>query len=105
MSKEYVVDGAQLECTLGVTPGKLVVSPGRLSKLKGKNKANIGDCSIIPFGACKIISPPKLCTPTGVRWIGGKTDTLIEGLPALLDSDKLLCTTGGGIITIKYSGQ
>jgi hypothetical protein len=109
MSKEYVVNGAQLECTLGVAPSKLVILPQHQVQLRGKNRANIGDAkpfvNILPFGVCKITSPPKPCTPVCVMWIGGKPDVLIEGLPALLNSDKLACATGGGMITIKDSGQ
>lgn len=106
---EYVVMGANLECTLGVAPSKLVVLPQHQVQLKGKNCANIGDAkpfvNILPFGACKITSPPKPCTPACAMWMGGKSDLWVQGLPALLDSDKLVCAAGGGMITIKDSGQ
>jgi hypothetical protein len=109
MSKEYVVDGAQLKCTLGVAPSNLCVLSQHRVQLRCKNRANVGDAipftNILPFGACKITSPPKPCSPVCVEWIGGKSDFLVEGLPALLDSSKLICAAGGGIITIKDSGQ
>ena len=109
MGKEYVVSGAQLECTLGVAPSSLTVLPVHRVKLTKKLKANIGDCkgfvNIAPFGACKICSPPKPCTPSCVMWMGGKTDLLLDGLPALLNTDKVVCMAGGGMISIKDSGQ
>jgi hypothetical protein len=108
MSKAYVVEGATLECTLGVTSSKLVVTPHGVM-LTDKNGANIGDAkpfiNILPFGACNITSPPKPCTPACAMWIGGKEDVHFEGLPALLNTDKLVCTAGGGMIRITDSGQ
>ena len=108
MAKKYVVDGAQLKCSLGVTPSKLVVLPDRIEELTGKRKANVIDCkpaNIPPFGACKITSPPKPCTPACLRWLGGKYDNLIQGQPALLDCDKVVCMAGGGMIEITDCGQ
>ena len=108
MIQEYVVDGAQLECTMGAAPSKRSVPPHRV-KLRGKGRANIGDSmpfsNIAPFGACKITSPPKPCTPACAKWISGKTDLLVDGEPALLNTDMNVCTAGGGIVTIKESGQ
>ena len=109
MSKEYVVEGATLECSLGMAGSKLIVLPQHGVKLKEKNRANIGDAkpfiNFPPFGACTITSPPKPCTPACAMWISGKADTLVQGLPALLNTDKLVCMAGGGIIQITDSGQ
>jgi len=109
MSTEYVVDGATLECSLGTASGRLLVPLPHGIQLKGRNRGNIGDAkpfvNITPFGACNIISPPKPCTPACVMWFGGKSDTLLDGLPALLNTDKLVCTAGGGLIRITDSGQ
>jgi hypothetical protein len=77
--------------------------------LRGKFAANIDDCkgfvNILPFGACKITSPPKPCTPACVKWFTGKTDVLLGGQPKLLNCDKVVCTAGGGMISVKDSGQ
>jgi hypothetical protein len=109
MPAEYVVEGATLECSLGVTSSKLLVAPPHGIELRGKNRANIGDgkpfINIAPFSACKITSPPKPCTPACAMWTGGKADTLLQGLPALLNTDKIICTAGGGLIRITDSGQ
>lgn len=82
MSAEYVVEGATLECSLGVASSKLLVAPPHGVELRGKNRANIGDgkpfVNIFPFSACKITSPPKPCTPACVMWVGGKADGSIK---------------------------
>jgi hypothetical protein len=87
----------------------MTVLPVNRVQLKGKNAANIGDAkpfvNIPSFGGCKITSPPKPCTPACAIWIGGKADVLIGGLPALLNTDILICAAGGGIVKIKDSGQ
>jgi len=38
-------------------------------------------------------------------WSGGKSDVLIEKLPALLSNSKLTCLAGGGMIKIDDDGQ
>jgi hypothetical protein len=109
MSNEYVVQGATLECSMGIASSKLIVAPPHGIELRGKNRANIGDSkpfvNILPFGGCKITSPPKPCTPACGMWMAGKADTLLQGLPALLNTDKLVCAAGGGLIKITDSGQ
>ena len=124
MAKEYVVLGAQLECKMGTAPSKLVVLPQHRVQLGGKPKANIGDCkpmvNVMPFGMCKSLANPAVaaataakygtltpmpCTPTCSIWIGGKTDLLLDGMPALLNSDKAVCPLGASMISITDSGQ
>ena len=109
MSTEYVVEGATLECSLGVASSRLLVAQPHGIELRGKNRANIGDSkpfvNIVPFGGCTITSPPKPCTPACAMWLVGKADAQIRGLPALLSTDKLVCTAGGGLIQITDSGQ
>ena len=109
MGISYVVDGAKISCTMGVAKSALKVLPTRTVVLRDSKRANIGDSkpfvNIQPFGACKISSPPKPCTPACAMWSGGKVDVLVENLPALLSDSKLICTAGGGIITIDDDGQ
>ena len=109
MGVSYVVDGARLSCSMGASPSNLGVLPTRKVKLRGSLRANIGDSKIAinirPFGVCKATSPPKPCTPACVMWLGGKTDVLVENLPALLSNSKLLCLAGGGTIKIDDDGQ
>ena len=109
MGDEYVVDGAGLACSLGTGPGSLTVPPSRNVILRGKKRANIGDCvpsaNVSPFGSCLRTAPPSACTPACTVWEAGKDDVLIQGMPALLDSSFALCPLGGGVITIFDSGQ
>ena len=124
MAKEYVVMGAKLECNFGAAPSNLVVLPVHRVKLTGKLKANISDCApfvnVLPFGTCKSMANPataaataanygKLtpmpCTPACSMWLGGKTDLMIDGMPALMKGDKALCPLGAGMIEVKDNGQ
>ena len=109
MGTEYVVNGARLDCTMGLAPAKLIVLPSRNVILRGNRKANIGDCipfvNIPSFGSCKVTVPPKPCTPACALWMGGKMDTLVQGMPALLSNSFTICPAGGGVITISDSGQ
>ena len=109
ISKEYVVEGATLECSMGAASSKLAIAAPHGVVLRKKNKANIGDskpfANILPFGACNVTSPPKPCTPACAMWVGGKADLILQGLPSLLNTDKLVCTAGGGLIKISDSGQ
>jgi len=109
MSTEYVIEGATLVCSMGAASSKLVIASPHGIELRGGNRANIGDSkpfdNFTPFGTCNVTSPPKPCTPVCAMWSGGKADTLLQGLPALLNTDKLICTAGGGLISITDSGQ
>lgn len=101
----YVKDGAEISCTMGAASGKLMVLPHRV-KMCGGNRANIGDCkpmvNILPFGVCKTTGMP--CVPACVMWMNGRTDVLIEGLPALLSTSLTVCPAGAGLIRITRDG-
>ena len=124
MAKEYVVMGAKLECKMGSASSKLVVLPQHRVQLGGKFKANIGDCkpmvNVPPFGMCKSMANPAVasataanrgtltpmpCTPMCSIWIGGKTDLLLDGMPALMNTDKTVCPLGASMIEVTDSGQ
>lgn len=124
MGKEYVVMGARLECSMGTAPSNLIILPQHRVQLKGKFRGNIGDAkpmvNVLPFGMCKSMANPTVasataaamgaltpmpCTPACSVWIGGKTDVLVDNMPALLNTDKAVCPLGAGMITIKDSGQ
>ena len=105
---EYVVSGASLDCTLGTASSSLSVTPHNV-KLAGKDRGNISDATpfenVSPFGNCLIVpSAPKPCVPGCSIWIAGKSDVLVAGMPALLDSDITICPIGG-VISISASGQ
>ena len=124
MATSYVVDGAKLSCPMGSSSPNLKVVPPHNVKLRGSEKANIGDgkpmVNIPPFGMCKsMMNPavaaataaamgaltPQPCTPVCAMWLGGKTDVLIQNLPALLSNSTIMCMLGGGMIKIDDDGQ
>ncbi len=79
----------------------------RYFKLRGKDRANIGDCKPIinigPFGVCKVTHIP--CVPVCIPWLNGKMNVLVQGLPALVNNSMTICPVGGGVIKIKNDGQ
>jgi len=124
MPKEYVFMGATLKCPHGSTTSKLMMTPQHRVQTGVKTKANILDAkpmvNIMPFGTCKSMANPTVaaataaangvlqqmpCTPVCVAWMGGQANVLLDGSPALTDSDKLTCTFGAGMIEITDSGQ
>jgi len=48
---------------------------------------------------------PMPCVPACAMWLGGKTDVLVGGMPALMTGDKAVCPLGAGMIEVKQSGQ
>ena len=121
---DYVVMGATLKCPFGSADSKLMVLPLNRILVGGKPKANILDAipfvNILPFGTCKSMTNPTVaaataaangvlqqmpCTPVCAAWMGGKFNVLVGFAPALMDTGKLMCTFGAGMITIKDCGQ
>ncbi len=107
MGQSYVVHGAKVSCTMGTVEMPLKVLPNRRVKLRGKMRANIGDCkpmvNVGPFGVCKMTKLP--CVPACVIWLNGKMNVLVDGLPALLSNSMTVCPVGAGILKIKKDGQ
>lgn len=107
MGQSYVVNGAKVSCTMGTVDVPLRTTPGRRVKLRGQDRANIGDCipmvNVGPFGVCKMTHMP--CVPACAMWLNGKTNVLVQGLPALLDKSIAICPVGAGVLKIKDDGQ
>lgn len=107
MGASYVVDGAELSCTMGANSVKLKVLPPHRVKMSGADRANIGDCkpmvNIMTFGVCKTTGMP--CVPACMPWLNGKMDVLVGGLPALLSDSMTMCPAGAGVIRITDDGQ
>lgn len=107
MSESYVVNGAEVSCSMGAMSVPLRTTPGRRVKLRGKERANVADCiplvNVGPFGVCKTTQMP--CTPACAMWLNGKNDVLVEGMPSLLSHSKAVCPVGAGILKIEDDGQ
>lgn len=110
-----VINGAKLQCTCGDAPSPLTVLQQTKSKISNQLAATIMDhktgANIATFGSCKTLTAaaggtPTPCAPiTPAPWMPGSASLfLIEGSPALLNSDMLVCTVGG-TISITDPGQ
>ena len=124
MADSYVCSGATLRCTCGDREARLTVHADRTVFLCGNPAANISDHismnNIAPFGKCRSLAfpanaaataadhgglTPMPCIPnTPAPWVGGKSDYLIKGQPAVLKSCTCPCMWGG-TISITNDGQ
>jgi len=121
--------GAMLQCSFGVAPSTLVVTPEKMV-LGMVPYANIMDHvpikNIVPFGMCTTQSNPAVAAATSAAtaaalgvftptpapcmpattspWVPGSPTVLISNMPALNDSSTLMCAYGG-MITVKSAGQ
>ena len=118
-----VTMGATLQCTFGLAPSTLVVTPEN-KVLQTTPVANIMDHipfkNITPFGLC--ISPsnpafiaatlaafgvptPVPCTPmTSSPWVPGSPTVLVGNMPILNNTCKLTCSFAG-VISVVNPGQ
>lgn len=114
----FVGSGATMTCpfAMGGT-SKLIVDPSRRAFVDNKQMANIMDfkpmVNVPSFGMCSAPSNPQVISATALAmgvptpapcvpaitapWMTGKPDLLVEGKPALLNTDTLMCTWGGKI--------
>ena len=124
MADSYVTTSAMLQCTFGMAPSQLTITPEKRVMLAGKPMANIMDfkpmVNIAPFGMCTSLANPTVasataaamgvltpmpCIPNVVApWMPGKPDYLIANQPALLKSCKCQCLWGGSI-SLTTDGQ
>ena len=114
----FVNSGTNIKCSHAIPmPCTFQATPGRTVILEGTPMGNIGDFQptvcIPPTGQCSsMLNPivasatsaamgvltPQLCLPATVApWIAGKPNVLVEGKPALLSTDMLMCTYSGTI--------
>lgn len=122
---KLVVQGALMQCTMGVAPSTLSVIPMG-TPVQGANMmaATIMDnkpmANIAPFGMCQSLANPTVasataaalgtltpmpCIPvTAAPWAPGATKVMINNKPALHDGCKLMCNWAG-TISINFPGQ
>ena len=111
-----VCGGAMLQCSFGLAPGTLQVTPQNKT-VTSMPIANIMDhkpiANIAPFGMCQSIANPSVasataaamgvltpmpCVPnTTAPWVPGAPTVLIAGNPALNNTSKLMCVWAGVI--------
>ena len=120
----HVCNGATLMCSFGMAPSTMVVLPQNQILTSNMPAANIMDhkpmVNIMPFGMC--ISPanpqvalataaamgvltPQPCIPnTPAPWVPGSPTVLVENMPALNETSKLMCLWAG-VISVVVPGQ
>ncbi len=120
-----VVQGAMMQCTMGLAPSTLSVIPmGTPVKGGPMIAATIMDnkpmANIAPFGMCQSLANPTVasattaaqgvltpmpCIPvTTAPWAPGSPTVMINGKPALNSTCKLMCNWAG-TISITSPGQ
>lgn len=115
--KDFVLDGAEIKCTMGDKSASLKVTMNRKYYTQGKKLATEMDCTnlnmfppIATFGTCKpykAVPPPGcLCTfiPTGPWKMAHSGETLM-GMKLLLKKSFLICPRAGGKISIVKTKQ
>lgn len=116
--------GAMCQCTFGMSPSSLVVTPENKALTTNMPAATIMDNvpmkNIMPFGMCSSMANPTVaaataaalgvltpmpCVPvTAAPWAPGSPTVLIANKPALNNSSKLMCGWGG-VISVSNPGQ
>jgi hypothetical protein len=105
MAKNYVCNGAKIECKLCTKPeGELKVTSNEIqiqdklfANAKDKEKVNLifqGNCKKSPYQASPCAAVIKVGDWQGVA------DALIQDEPALLEDSTIMCTYGGAPIKI-----
>jgi hypothetical protein len=121
---QLVCMGAMLQCSFGVAPGSLVITPENMVNSCSMSAATIMDNipmkNIMPFGMCTSLANPTVasataaalgvltpmpCLPvTSAPWAPGSPMVMIKNKPALNNSSKLMCNWGG-VIQVNVAGQ
>lgn len=121
---QMVVAGATAICTFGTAPGTLNVTSQTTCMTEGKPAATIQDAqptNITPFGMCTSMANPQVAAATAAAmgvltpqpcmlvpagtWTPTAPGITISGQPCLTSDSKLMCSNGGGSISITYPGQ
>lgn len=116
--------GAMMQCTFGVAPSSLVVTPEKMLMTSNLPAANIMDHipmkNIMPFGMCQSLANPMVAAATSAAlgvltpmpcipvttspWVPGSPTVLVKNMPALNNTSKLMCNWAG-VISINQAGQ
>src|SRR6478735_4682825 len=115
MSTPHVCNGALMMCTMGMAPSTLVVLPTHKMLTGSQPAANIMDyiplTNIMPFGMCMSPANPTVAAATAAAlgvltpmpcipmttspWVTGAPTVLLDGMPALDQTSKLMCNWAG----------
>lgn len=121
---QLVTMGAMLQCSFGVAPSSMVVTPENMVNASKKPAATIMDNipmkNIMPFGMCNSLANPQVAAATSAAlgvltpmpcipviaapWAPGSPTVMIKNKPALNNSSKCMCNWAG-VISINFAGQ
>jgi len=107
---KQVVQGAMMQCTMGLAPSTLSVIPAGTPVQAGNMMAatimdNKPMANIAPFGMCQSLANPTVASATtAAPWAPGAVKVTIGNKPALHDGCKLMCNWAG-TISINFAGQ
>jgi hypothetical protein len=121
---KLVVQGAQLQCTMGAAPASFAVAvPHEVDAdetAAGTVDDYVPNTNVPGFGVCQSMSNPQVAAATSAAmgvltpqpcvpvitaaWTPGASVTTIGDRPALTDSCRCLCQWGGSI-SITSAGQ
>jgi len=109
MPTEYVVENAILSCTCGAQTVGLLITTDRHITSEHRLVANKSDMcaeNIQSFGICSALQIDCIREDISLTpWLDCKDDVIVAGHPAVLTSSKLMCSKGGGTISVDGSGQ
>jgi hypothetical protein len=121
---QVVVNGAILQCSFGIAPSTLVITPENRANITSLPIATIMDNipmkNIMPFGMCQSLANPQVAAATAAAsgvltpqpcipvinapWTPGSVRVLLNNNPILTSSSTCMCNWGG-VITLTNSGQ
>lgn len=95
MANKYVVEEAELRCSAGSTPAKLIVTSQKSNKIEQKLQATENDKTLMGnFGACAFCNG-NACAPALQQWKVISSKKTIKGQKLLLDDSFIQCAKGG----------
>ena len=95
MANKYVVEEAELKCSAGSTPAKLIVTSQKSNKIEQKLQATENDKTLMGnFGACALCNG-NACAPALQQWKVISSKKTIKGQKLLLDDSFIQCAKGG----------
>ena len=121
---EMIATGASAVCSFGTAPGTISATSQAACLVEGKPAATIQDAqpaNITPFGMCTSLLNPQVAAATAAAmgvltpqpcmlvpagtWTPMKPGVLLGGQPCLTRDSTLMCSNGGGMISITVPGQ
>ncbi|MFO0630247.1 MAG: DUF4280 domain-containing protein [Polyangiales bacterium] len=114
----YLVEGAQLRCTMGTSPARLAVTPSPFPlRVGGASVARVSDitpgANVPPFGMCQSPANPQVAAATAAAmgaltpmpcvpvitapWSPGATHTTVGGVPAAREDATCACAWAGTV--------